>query len=340
MGKEDEESGLMQAGSVAGEIIESGRTLQQSGIGFTTAVTVQKPRERMAVLKACEEEATIAGDEYFYAWTVKDKDGNKHLVEGPSVALALSGVRNWGNSGVMVNVEETNDTYIFTATFIDLETGFNLQRAFRQKKSRNIGKYDKDRAEDIVFQIGQSKAIRNVVINALPSWLISKMMSQAKKNIIERIEKKGVVQARQDTIAFFARYSITVDRIEAKIQKKAEVWDAQDLAMLYGAIKTLTEGVESPDELFPPLTGPAPTYDIPEKDLIFIEDCFNILDINQAERAMKLAGCKGKPEEVTKLIAELKEKIVHKAKPVEKSAEETEGKSPHADELFGKGKKK
>lgn len=328
------------AGSIAGEIIESGRTLQQSRTGFITAVTVQKPRERMAVLKACEEEAAIAGDEFFYAWTVKDKDGKKHLVEGPSVYLANAAVRNWGNSGVLINVDETPDTYVFTATFVDLETGFNLQRAFRQKKSRNIGKYDKDRAEDIVFQIGQSKATRNVVINAMPSWLISKMMSQAKKNIIERIEKKGLTQARQDTIAFFARYGITVDRIEAKMQKKAEVWDAQDLAMLYGAIKTLTEGVESPDELFPPLTGPAPTYDISEKDLAFIEDCFNILEINQAERAMKLAGCKGKPEEVTKLIAEYKEKIVHKEKPKESTDKESEGISPHADELFGKGKKK
>jgi len=83
------------------------------------------------------------------------------------------------------------------------------------------------------------------------------------------------------------------------------------------------------------------TYDIPEKDLAFIEDCFNTLEVNQAERAMKLAGCKGKPEEVTKLIAELKEKIVHK-KAEEKGETKTEGISPHADELFGKdkGKKK
>jgi hypothetical protein len=312
-------------GSMAGEIIESGRTLQQARAGFVTAVTVQKPRERMKVLRACEEEAAIAGDEFFYAWTVTNKDGKKSLIEGPSVNLALTAVRNWGNSGVMVNVDETHDTYIFTATFIDLETGFNLQRTFRQKKSRKIGKYDQDRAEDIIFQIGQSKAIRNVIVNAIPSWLVSSMMDKSKENIIKKIEKKGIVQARQDTIAFFERYGITVDRVETRLQKKATAWDTNDLAMLYGAIKTLTEGVESPDEIFPPLTSPPPTYDIDEKTLAELSDYFEILGINHADRSMKLASCKGNPEVIVKLKAELIEQI--KAMPK---------KSNGVDALFGK----
>ena len=187
--EETKDLALIGAGSMAGEIIESGKTLQQARAGFVTAVTVQKPRERMKVLRACEEEAAIAGDEFFYAWTVTNKDGKKSLIEGPSVNLALTAVRNWGNSGVMVNVDETHDTYIFTATFVDLETGFNLQRTFRQRKTKKIGKYDQDRAEDIIFQIGQSKAIRNVIVNALPSWLVSSMMNKSKENIIKKIEK-------------------------------------------------------------------------------------------------------------------------------------------------------
>lgn len=324
-----------EQGIVASEIVARGDTLQRAQAGFVTAVTVQKPRERMKVLRACEEEAAIAGDEFFYAWSVTNKDGKKSLIEGPSVNLALTAVRNWGNSGVLINVDETHDTYIFTATFVDLETGFNLQRTFRQKKSRNIGKYDKDRAEDIVFQIGQSKAIRNVVVNALPSWLVSSMMEKAKENIIKRIEKKGIAQARQDTIAFFERYGITVERIEARLQKKSTAWDTSDLAMLYGAIKTLTEGVESPDELFPPSTGPAPTYDIDEKTLAELQDYFSILNINEAEQSMKLAACKGNPEAVEALKKELMEQIKQMPPKTTKTVE-----APHADALFGKESEK
>lgn len=232
-------------------VVVSGQTLQKIQTQFATAVAIQRPRRRLEVIKACEEEATIAGDEFYYSWTVKSKEGPK-LVEGLSVQAALAAARNWGNCAVPCSVEENLNTYVFTATFVDLETGFNLQRAFRQKKSLNIGtKYD-ERAEDIVFQIGQSKAIRNVILNALPSWLTTKMLAKAKENVIEKINKMGIAVAREKTVAFFAKYDITPDRIESKLGgKKYAAWDAEDLALLQGAMQTLLTGQESADSLFP-----------------------------------------------------------------------------------------
>ena len=281
------------SGSAAGDIINRGQALQQVRTPFTTAVTVQKPREIFDIKRRCEQEAALAGDSFYYAWTVKGEKGSS-LIEGPSVDLAHAAVRNWGNCGVMVDVEERADNYIFTATFVDLETGFNLQRAFRQRKSQKMSKkMDDARQEDIVFQIGQSKAIRNVVVNALPSWLIDGMLEKSKENIVAKIEKKGIAQARQDTIAFFQKYGVGVERVEHKIQKKSTAWTVEDLALLYGAIKTLTEGVESPNELFPPIGGGAIDYGLPAE---LLEDINNLCDINKisdAEKAMKLGGLNG-----------------------------------------------
>ncbi len=251
------------------EILQSGQAVQKAQAGFVTAITCQKPRQRTAVLRACEEEATIAGDEFYYSWSVKNNStGKASLVEGPGVNLILAAARNWGNCGIMVDVNETPETYIFTATFVDLETGYNLQRVFRQAKNKTIGKYkDATRAEDIVFQIGQSKAIRNVGANALPSWLIDKMMKKAKENIIARIQSKGLAKSKEETIKFFAKYNVTVPRIEAKIEKKEKAWDVEDLAKLSGAMKTLFDGQESAEDLFPEVSGKPQTEAPKEKEV-------------------------------------------------------------------------
>lgn len=231
-------------------IIEKGRAMQRVQSEFTTAVAIQKPRERKKVIALCEEEAALAGDEFYYAWTVKSKTGPK-LVEGLSIQAATSAARNWGNCAIPCRVDEHEDSYIFTATFVDFETGFNLQRTFRQRKTPNIGMKDTERAEDITFQIGQSKALRNVILSALPSWLTSKILAKAKENIIAKIEKMGIIKAIDKTLTFFQKHSVDVARIEEKIGKKTDKWNAEDLALLQGAMNALLNGQESAESLFP-----------------------------------------------------------------------------------------
>jgi hypothetical protein len=234
------------------EIVAGGQTLRRTQTQFTSAIAIQKPRDRNHVITLCEEEATIAGDEFYYSWTVKKRQGGSALVEGLSVNAALAAARNWGNCAIPCQLEETKNEYIFTATFLDMETGFNLQRIYRQSKKKNIGsKMDDERQADIIFQIGQSKALRNVILNALPSWLTSKMIKKAKENVIGKIEKMGVAKAREKTLAFFARYDVTPERIEAKIGCKVKGWDAEILATLQGAMNALLNGQESAESLFP-----------------------------------------------------------------------------------------
>lgn len=232
------------------DLVASGNTLQKVQSGFTTAVAVQKPRDRQEVIKACEEEAAIAGEEFYYSWTVKGKQGPK-LVEGLSYQAAMAAARNWCNCAVPTEVEEFPDRFVFKATFVDFETGFNLQRVFRQRKSPDIGMKDRDRAEDITFQIGQSKAQRNSVLAALPSWLTSKMLSKAKENVIEKINKMGIAKAREASISYFEKRGVEKDRIELKLGKKSEAWNAEDIARLQGAMGALRDGMESEASLFP-----------------------------------------------------------------------------------------
>ncbi len=56
---------------VGSEVLNQGGALQKTATEFTQAIAIQKPRQRQAVITACEEEASIAGEEFYYSWTVK-----------------------------------------------------------------------------------------------------------------------------------------------------------------------------------------------------------------------------------------------------------------------------
>jgi len=219
---------------------------------YVTAMQVLKPRNLNKVISKCVEEARIAGEEFIYSW----KQGGS-IIEGLTIGAALSIVRNFGNSMVDVEVEENEKAYIFTAYFCDLETGFNISRSFRQNKQSPKNKYGKDiyegnRGEDIIFQIGQSKAIRNVIMNAVPKWLASKVLEEAKNNAMATINNMGEVKARELLLRKIDNLKIELPKVE-NIFGKAKSWDKIKLVQLSSALKSIENGYEDEDTLFPPL---------------------------------------------------------------------------------------
>src|ERR1039458_481260 len=103
----------------------------------------------------------------------------------------------------MSPVQEMDEAWIFTAVFIDLETGFTLPRQFRQsKKSIIYGKFDDERKDAMRFSIGQSKSQRNVILKAIPAWMVKQAIGEAKKGVRKQIEKyisdNGIQAARSE----------------------------------------------------------------------------------------------------------------------------------------------
>jgi hypothetical protein len=136
---------------------------------------------------------------------------------------------------------------VFKASFIDFETGFNLERLFRQRKAAMSGKYENERKQDMAFQIGQSKSQRNVIEKAMPIWLVRDAMEAAKEAARERtsaaLEKKTAT-----AIAVFSKRNITQAQLEAKVGAlmsedgpiPAAEWDVEchlRLSGLYNALR-------------------------------------------------------------------------------------------------------
>lgn len=251
-------------GSVVAEVMTSGAAVQQVRSSFATAVSVQKPRKIADIRLRIIEEANLAGEDFYYGWGAGDV-----AIEGPSVKLATALARCWGNCAVeMGSIQDMPDSWIMTASFIDLETGFTLDRQFRQAKDWTVyGKMDAARKQDIRFQIGQSKAVRNVILNAMPSSLVDIAMEHAKEGVRKRIQafvnQNGVAKAVDMLLAAFAKAGVSEERVLARAGVASKQAIAVDqIVSLRGDLTAIENGQERAADMFPDKSGGGKTADV------------------------------------------------------------------------------
>lgn len=232
------------------ELISEGKTLVKTEIPYVTALQVQKPRDIDQVIDAIKRECEFGGDDLYYGWTLQRGKSAGKKIEGGSIGLATSLARAYGNVWIPVTMQETEEAFLFTATFIDLETGFNLQRIFRTDRTGDIpGEYEPARKEDIKFQIGQSKAIRNVILNGgIPRWLVNSAVKWAKDAVINNITKEGLAKATANAIDFFAKNGIKEKDLIDYIGAPKTNWTAENIAHLRGIAQRLKDEDISPEQ--------------------------------------------------------------------------------------------
>ena len=243
---------VVPVNEVGNELVPSA-PMQRIQTKHATAIAVQIPRSLAEVEEKVMVEANLLGADAFYAW-----GENKDRIEGPSKELANVLVRCWGNCALELGeVQETKDAWIFTVSFVDLETGYTLPRQFRQAKGWTVhGKFDQARKDDIRFQIGQSKAIRNVILNAMPGWLIRRAMDKAKGGVREAIEKSvkenGLGKVVEKALAILGKLGADESRVlEAMGRKAPGALTIEDLVILKGNIAALESGADTVDSMFP-----------------------------------------------------------------------------------------
>lgn len=294
------------------DAIQMGNTLMQTKTAYTTAVQVQQKRSLLRVQQSCVEEAKLSGDTYSYSW---QQGGN--VTEGVTIHGALCIARNFGNCVVDSQVQETTGAYIFNASFIDLETGFTITRAFRQNKVSPKTKDGKDiyrgeRGQDIQFQIGQSKAIRNVVLNAVPKWIVDAVFKESKNNFTDKI-KKAVCnaegkedQTKKDTFVtklIERAKTIGVSReLLENIYGFTKAWDLTKLVLIASGIKTVEDGLETADNVFKARTVESTTPETNDSQKPQEE----AKSENKPEAETKKKGKKAEPKEKTPEAKELK----------------------------------
>lgn len=244
--------------------------LVQTRTEHVTALRVQVPRDLDLLTKDVLKEAAYMGEDFFYAWEVKDKMSptGKSLIKGMSIDGAMMILRNWGNDACPCKIiEDTPTHWTFEATFIDYEKGFAISRPYRQRKSEKHGRFDDDRALDIALQIGVSKAQRNAIDKGMPAWLTRKAMECATD------AANAVYTDVEAAIGRFRKYArkigVTDVQLQTKIgkmvQETGEIiprpwpeWTPSECVELAAVFRGIQQKLTTVAEEFPPLEAPAP----------------------------------------------------------------------------------
>jgi hypothetical protein len=137
------------------------------------------------------------------------------------------------------------------ARFTDFESGYALTRPFQQNKNASkMGGSDNDRRLDIAFQIGVSKAIRNVVVNALQTYS-DFAFDAARNSLVEKIGK-DVQKWRNEILVRLKDRSLDPQRVEFVLGRASADWTAPDIAKVIAMMKAVADGMATIDETFPP----------------------------------------------------------------------------------------
>lgn len=217
------------------------------------AQAVAVHRDEAKVLQKLKVLASAAGDDWYYRFPVKDtKTGTTQWIEGPSIKLANDLARLYGNCEVDCRAQDMGTAILFHARFVDLETGFALTRPFQQRKGASkLGGSDAGRRDDITFQIGASKAIRNVVVNALQTFA-DFAFAEAKEALVDKIGR-DIVKWRDRTIERMGA-QIDIKRVEAVVGRPSKDWIAPDIARIIAMGKAVADGMATWEETFPVLS--------------------------------------------------------------------------------------
>lgn len=244
-----------QAQIGGGDLLDaSSAGLVQTRTQHITAVRVQVPRVLEEVEKAVIQEAALMGEDYFYAWEQRDKTSptGKALIKGISIDGAAMVLRNWTNCTCEIAiVEEGPGHWVLLATFLDFEKGVGFPRLYRQRKAEKHGRYDDDRALDIAFQIGQSKAQRNAIDKGIPKWLINKGLAAATDASNKKYED---VPASIKRFQQYARkIRVTDAQLEDKLGKPFKQWTPSDCVEMAAVMRGIQQQLTTPEDEFPPI---------------------------------------------------------------------------------------
>lgn len=244
------------------------------------AQAVAVHRDDAHVLQKIKTLAAAAGQDWYYRFPVKNRRENRtDYIEGPSIKLANDLARIYGNCEIDTRVQDLGAEWLIYARFTDVETGFAMVRPFQQrKKQASIGGGDDARALDIALQIGVSKAIRNVVVNALQTYA-DFAFDEARNALVDKIGK-NLEGYRTKVVERLQAKSIDLKRVDAVIGRASSEWLAPDIARVIAMVKSIDDGMATLDETFPP-PGGAPQDKAPAENL--------------NEKLDKLAGASGEP---------------------------------------------
>lgn len=211
---------------------------------------IEKCRANILALAAMDD--TIAYN-CFYHLERKDKDGNKSVIEGPSIRLAEIIAASWKNLRIAARIIG-NDGKTITAQGVchDLET--NVAYSVATKRSILTSKgytYSQD-MQVVVGNAAAAIALRNAICKVVPAVLINSCIKSIQQKALEHIKKNGVSSEWLNCLGYMQKYyKLTEKEILDYIGRKSSAdVTAEDIQKLGGVCNAINEKTTTVEEVF------------------------------------------------------------------------------------------
>lgn len=245
-----------------------GRALAMTGDDLTklsalhfapiTARRCEVERTQATILRDIREAAAMSSNDFYYSFPVKKRGGGVDYIEGISVDGAMACVTAYRNAEVDCRPVDIGHSWVFLGRFIDHERGVSVIRPFLQRKvgGSQLGGVDEGRRIEIAFNIGASKATRNVVANAIRPYT-NFCFEESKQDLVKRVGLK-LPETKAKTLLRLEELGIDLKRVEAQFGRAASEWTAREVAGLITQIKSVQQGLATPDMIWPGEAPPEP----------------------------------------------------------------------------------
>lgn len=210
--------------------------------------------QNIQALALMDEE--IAGSCYYHLER-RDMNGEKSIIEGPSIRLAEIVAANWGNLRLGSRVVG-NDGRMVTVEAVchDLETNVAIsQQQVRSIVTRSGKTYSND-MQTLTINAAQAIALRNAINKVIPMAITRKVVEQCKAMV--RGKAAELPEKRQKVVAAFASIGVSREQLLAKLNI-ASIDDitADMVANLRGLYTSLKDGNSTVEEEFPKPAAPS-----------------------------------------------------------------------------------
>jgi hypothetical protein len=216
-----------------------------------TAVRCEVERSQAKVLLRIREDAAMGGSEFFYSFPVKKKGGGVDYIEGITIDGAQATMQAYGNCEVDCRFIDTATAWVFLARFVDYERGTSLIRPFMQRKSggSRLGGEDEGRRLEAAFNIGASKATRNVIANAIRPYT-NFCFAEAKNDLVKRVGAR-LAEHKQRAVTRLSELGVDLARVEALQGRVLADWTAREVAGVLTQITAIRQGLAVPNDVWP-----------------------------------------------------------------------------------------
>ena len=232
--------------------IEQSRAVAE--VQAMVVVARQAPRDRVKALGAVREACGIKAVAERAFW--KFPRGGQTL-KGESIHLARELARCWGNIDYGIKELSRDDVAGVSEMLAfawDLETNTRAETTFIVPHLRDK-RGGPERLTDVrdIYETNANMGARRVreqIFAVLPPWLIEEAVSECHRTLVDG-ESEPLALRIEKAIKIAADMRIARDRIEAKYGKGMTEFQADDLAQLGIALRSIKRGEISADDEFP-----------------------------------------------------------------------------------------